>query len=139
MRLYRLNYSAFIALLVIGCSSPPEPAKIEWSNPPTTINEKVPRWQNNHIIVPAQNIVGQKWSMIASNFNLNAIQTTEVYYAIAHASRIVIKTSTNNQYLEIKRWLLTHGAVGKIELEIKNPCLLCHANTLYFYREPVIN
>lgn len=138
MRLYRLNYGVLIALALAGCSSPPEPAHVEWSAPATAINEKAPQWKNNHIIVPSQNTRGQ-WSIIALNFNLDEVQSTEIYYAIAHASRIVIKTSTNNQYLSIKNWLLKNGAVGKIELEIKKPHLLYNSNTLYFYRESLTN
>lgn len=138
MRLYRLNYGVFMALVLAGCSSPPEPAQVEWSTSATAINEKVPQWQNNDIIVPSQNTTGQ-WSIIAPNFNLDEVQSTEIYYAIAHASRIVIKTSTNNQYLSIKNWLLKNGAVGQIELEIKKTCLLCNSNTLYFYRESLMN
>lgn len=138
MRLYRLNYGVFMALVLAGCSSPPEPAQVEWSTPATAINEKVPQWQNNHIIVPSQNTTGQ-WSIIAPNFNIDNIQSTEIYYAITHASRIVIKTPSNSQYLNIKIWLLKNGATGIIQLDIKKECLLCQSTTLYFYREPMIN
>lgn len=138
MRLYRLNYGVFIALALAGCSSPPEPAKVEWSSPATAINETVPRWQNNHIVVPSKNIMGA-WSVITQNFNINETQSTETYYAIVHASHIVIKTSSNKQYFTIKNWLLNNGATGKIEMEARKTCLLCQSSTLYFYHEPVMN
>ncbi|MEQ4676775.1 cag pathogenicity island Cag12 family protein [Providencia vermicola] len=138
MRLYRLNYGVLIALALAGCSSPPEPAKVEWSSPATAINETVPRWQNNHIVVPSKNIMGA-WSVITPNFNINEIQSTETYYAIAHASHIVIKTSSNKQYFTIKNWLLNNGATNKIEIEARKTCLLCQSSTLYFYHEPVMN
>lgn len=129
MRLYRLNYGVLIALALAGCSSPPEPAKVEWSSPATAINETVPRWQNNHIVVPSKNIMGA-WSVITPNFNINEIQSTETYNAIAHASHIVIKTSSNKQYFTIKNWLLNNGATNKIEIEARKPAY--YVNQVHF-------
>lgn len=40
-----------LVTLITGCSSPPPPVPVEWNKKPVSLNEKLPEWNPNSLII----------------------------------------------------------------------------------------
>lgn len=122
-----------LTAIISGCSSPPPPVPVDWAKPATSMNESIPQWQDNNVIIPAKTVTG-KWSQYIPAFNKDNIFSTDIYYAVAHSSRIIISAQTGTSFFSAKQWLREHGAKGLIEFRSKTKCLTCSTTEIYFYR-----
>ncbi|MCU6278885.1 cag pathogenicity island Cag12 family protein [Enterobacter quasiroggenkampii] len=118
-------------LLLVSCSSPPEPAPVEWENPPAQMNTSFPHWSENDVIVTAP--ASGHWSHTVTGFTPSNIYPPETFYAVAHASQIVVSTSSGQQFFQAKSWLRKHGAKGVITYR-QNNCLVCSGTAISLRR-----
>lgn len=112
-----------LTLALTGCSSPPEPAAVKWGATPTVVNSTVPWWQANNVVVQSPNVTGE-WSLKFASFKGDyGNYGPEVYYAVAHSTRIVVVSGSGTAWLNAKKWLQAHGATATIEFKRKRDCL----------------
>lgn len=131
-----LKKSVFICLTLAlaGCSSPPEPVAVKWDDPPTTINNTLPQWQENKSVVRSPNVEGE-WSLRLAGFKGDSgTYGPDFYYAVAHSNRIVVVSSSGTAWFKTKAWLQAHGATSTIEFYRKNSCLTCTVVDVYLSR-----
>jgi len=128
-RRYALNIIP--VLLIGGCSSPPEPTPVEWEEPPAQMNSAFPHWAENDVIVPAP--ASGHWSHSITGFTPSYVYPPETFYAVAHASQIVVTTSSGQQFFQAKNWLRKHGAKGVIAYH-PNRCLFCSGTVISLQR-----
>ncbi|EBA4960435.1 cag pathogenicity island Cag12 family protein [Salmonella enterica] len=120
--------------IITGCSSPPPPAPVEWDEPAQPLNNRMPQWNDNNVIVPSS-VINGRWSSSISAYNFeDSIWTPDVFYAIAHSSRIVVTSQTGRDFFNTKNWLRRNGAKGIIEYQPVFNCLTCRETTINFSR-----
>ncbi|WP_407254285.1 hypothetical protein [Escherichia coli] len=44
------------AIVMSGCSSPPEPPQVNWSDKPETMNSQLPDWQPTNQVVKSDKV-----------------------------------------------------------------------------------
>ena len=110
------------ALLMSACASPPLPELVPWASPGIEVNGALPQWHENSAIIPSAS-VSDHWSVVFSP-DVN-VRTPEEYYAVAHASRVVVTAPGTTDWFRAKRWLRQHGASGVIEWQPPLNCPLC--------------
>lgn len=126
---------ALSALLVLaGCSSPPEPAAVEWDKPLSPTNGTLPLWQENAVVTPSPVVSGQ-WSRVIMDFQDDGrVWTPDVWYAVAHSPRVAVSAPDATAFFAAKAWLRQHGAQGLISYRPKTHCLTCNTTDIYFSR-----
>lgn len=129
----RFNLIPLVGLLLAGCSSPPEPAAVEWDKPTTAVNAAFPDWHENNVVVPSRVISGQ-WARKLTDWQGDAQNyPADVWYAVAHSTRIVVVSPAAAEFFSARDWLTRHGATGVIAWQQKLNCLTCTTD-LYFSR-----
>ena len=124
---------ATLAALLAGCSSPPEPAPVEWDKPAVQLNTDLPKWEPNGAVIPSPVITGH-WSQHIASFNPNNIFTPAVWYAVAHSSQAAISAPDSASYFTAKSWLRAGGYKGLIEFRPKGNSLNFRTTEIFFYR-----
>ncbi|WP_337049925.1 cag pathogenicity island Cag12 family protein [Serratia fonticola] len=112
----RFNYRAALSavLILAGCSSPPEPAKVEWDQPVTATNSSLPAWQGNSVVTPSPFVSGH-WSTIITDFqDEGTLRAPDVWYAVAHSPHSAVAAPDAATFFAAKAWLRQHGAKGLI-------------------------
>ncbi|ELP9266176.1 hypothetical protein R1677_003004, partial [Escherichia coli] len=89
MMLPKLTGLTAIVVLLAGCSSPPEPAAVDWSQPAQPVTTTRPVWEPNRLIV-ASPVTEGHWSQVLTRFEPGGIYPAAQWYAVAHASRAVV-------------------------------------------------
>ena len=117
--------ASLLALLVAGCSSPPEPPLPDSSSKPETVNGTMPLWEANNITVPSADVSGH-WQIKLANFRGdNDSYPPAFWYGITHSSHILVATGRGTNWYGIKDWLRAHGANQVIEYRVKPGCYNC--------------
>lgn len=123
-----------LTVALAGCSSPPEPVAVGWEAPPTALNSTLPQWQENGVVVRSPEVNGN-WSLRLADFDGgNGRYGPDVYYAVAHSSRIVVITNSSGAWFATKAWLQAHGATATIEFSRQLACLTCNRVDVYLTR-----
>ena len=123
-----------IMLVIVGCSSPPPPPEVNWKDKPKALDTTLPQWQENDVIVASENVSGH-WIKKLNDFQgNNGHYATDVYYAVAHSTTILVSSSSKGDYFAAKNWLRAHGAKGVIRYQSKNDCLTSTQVDIYFSR-----
>ncbi|WP_072051756.1 cag pathogenicity island Cag12 family protein [Raoultella terrigena] len=127
------RYLAAAAVLLSGCSSPPEPLPVEWNKTATVMNTDLNEWQPNNSIIPSPAVNGH-WSKKIANFNTSNIFTPAIWYAVAHSSKAVISSPDSQGYFSAKAWLRNGGYKGLIKYTSKINCFNCTTTDIYLSR-----
>ncbi len=125
---------AGVALAVLsGCSSPPEPAQLEWDKPGSSVNTTIPQWSENSLFLPSDKIDGH-WSTTII-FNPDTAYPPHIWYAVAHSALVMVNAPDGQHYFYAKHWLRKHGYTGVIIFQPKQDyCLFSNTTNIYFSR-----
>ncbi|HAU5635946.1 cag pathogenicity island Cag12 family protein [Citrobacter amalonaticus] len=122
------------ALLLSACASPPPPAPVPWDTPGRVVNATLPQWQENSTIIPSASPAGH-WSVVIRAFSpQDTGRTPGEYYAVAHATRIVVESSVSVDWFRAKGWLRQHGVQGVIGWQPALNGLACNETRIYLSR-----
>lgn len=107
------------AVALSGCSSPPQPAAVDFDQKPEVVNTNLPRLVvTNEVIKSAQ--VNGPWSLTLADFQGDQRSyDTAFYYALAHADLIELDTHNLADAARTQQWLLQHGATAPIRANQK--------------------
>ena len=131
--LRKLTSLLLCSILATACSSPPEPAAIDWDKPATQMNPDISRWYEKKAFTPSEQVTG-RWSLVITNFTGDTgTYSTNAWYAIAHSSHIVIAASDASEYWKASDWLRQHGSTALLSYQQKI-CLLCTVTDIYLSR-----
>lgn len=119
--------------ILSACSSPPEPASVDWGAKEDTVNSTLPSWEESGTVNASTNVTG-KWMKTVRGFKTDQPLDVGVYYAISHSTNIVVSASSSKDWFDTKSWLRSHGANGVIDFEFKGACLTCTSIDVSFYR-----
>ncbi|RAY78700.1 hypothetical protein DP190_22415 [Enterobacter cloacae] len=133
MMLPKLTGLTALAVLLAGCSSPPEPAAVDWSQPAQPVSATLPVWEPNRLIV-ASRITEGNWSQVLARFEPSGVYPATQWYAVAHASRAVVIAPDGQPYFAAKTWLRDGGYHGVVEYRTRTGCLTCNTSEIVFYR-----
>lgn len=123
---YTFKYSIFIFPFILSaCSSPPEPQAVNWSAKAELLNNTLPEWNKSGSVNTSANVDG-KWIKTIKGFDINKPFGIGVYYAVAHSTRIIVKTNSSQRWFDTKTWLRSHGANGVIDFEYAKGCMTCN-------------
>ncbi|MBX0040123.1 cag pathogenicity island Cag12 family protein, partial [Escherichia coli] len=88
-----------ISILVLtACSSPPEPPQVEWEKTPEVMNTQIMNWKPTSGVIKSDNI-NSSWSKVLPDFKPeNRLYDDSVFYAVAHSEKIVVRTSSFDNY-----------------------------------------
>lgn len=109
-----------VAVLALGgCSSPPQPAAVDFDQKPEVVNTNLPRLVvTNEVIKSAQ--ANGPWSLTLADFQGDQRSyDTAFYYALAHADLIELDTHNLTDAARTQQWLLQHGATAPIRTNQK--------------------
>lgn len=121
-------------MMLAGCSSPPPPPPVNWSGTAIEINSTMPDWKENNVVIPSPVIMGHWAKAIYAFDGEKGNYLPDDYFAVTHANQIVVLSQTSEGYFNAKRWLITHGAKGVIDYQVKQGCIGCSETDIYFYR-----
>ncbi|KGT87021.1 hypothetical protein NG99_24405 [Erwinia typographi] len=127
------SLTPLLGLLLAGCSSPPEPTKVEWDKPVTAVNASFPGWHENTTVVRSP-LASGPWAQTLTDFRYDGNYPSEVWYAVTHASRIMVSAPDASRYFTARDWLIRHGATGLMVYQPKTRCLTCTSTDIYFSR-----
>ncbi|WP_437749961.1 hypothetical protein ACRYSL_22580 (plasmid) [Enterobacter mori] len=133
MMLHKFTGLTVAAVLLAACSSPPEPAAVDWEQPAATVTTTLPQWEPNTVIIPSPVTEGS-WSQYLGHFEAGGIYSATQWYAVAHASQAVVSAPDSQRYFEAKAWLRAGGYHGLIEFRPRTGCLTCSTTEIFFYR-----
>ena len=123
-----------LAAIITGCSSPPPPVPVAWDKAAEPLNTRLPQWRDNNVTVPSPTVNG-KWTLSVSTHSFHdTTWTPAVFYAAAHATRIVVSAQSGTDFFNARNWLRQNGAKGVIEYQPVFNCLTCRETTIYFSR-----
>ena len=113
------SISTVVVLALEGCSSPPQPAAVDFDQKPEVVNVNLPRLVvTNEVIKSAQ--VNGPWSLTLADFQGDQRSyDTDFYYALAHADLIEVDTLNLGDAERTRQWLLQHGATAPIRASQK--------------------
>ncbi|EFB70481.1 cag pathogenicity island Cag12 family protein [Providencia rustigianii] len=125
----------FSVFFLTACSSsPPEAPKVDWGKKETSMNTQLMTWTPTHTVIKSDE-VNEKWQKRIENFiPENRFYDDAVFYAIAHANKIIIEVNGGHEFLNTKAWLQAHGANAVIQYQPK-PKWLKNSTTIYLIRE----
>jgi|AGFS01.1.fsa_nt_gi hypothetical protein len=121
------------AVLLAGCSSPPEPAPVNWEQPAQAVTTTLPQWEPNAVIVPSPVTQGH-WSAYLARFTPGGEYTAAQWYAVAHAAQAVVSAPDGAAYFAAKSWLRQGGYRGVVTFRPQTGCLTCNNTEIFFYR-----
>lgn len=129
------NLCCFVAMatLLAGCSSPPEPLPVEWDKPAVQMNTGLPRWEPDDVVIPSPVVTGH-WSQHIARFDPGDMFAPEIWYAVAHSSRVVVSAPDSQRYFMAKAWLRDGGYKGVTEYRQQGRCFTCNTTEIFFYR-----
>ncbi|EMM6516301.1 Cag pathogenicity island protein Cag12 [Enterobacter ludwigii] len=134
MRTSGFIFAPGLTLLLSACASPPPPEPVPWEATGKVVNTTLPQWHENRIIIPSASAQGH-WSMVIRAFSpQDAGRTPGEYYAVAHATQIVIEVPIAAEWFRTKRWLRQNGAQGVIHWRAPQNCLACNETRIYLSR-----
>lgn len=133
MMLHKFTGLTVAAVLLAACSSPPEPAAVDWEQPAAAVTTTLPQWEPNTVIIPSPVTAGS-WSQYLGRFEPGGIYSAAQWYAVAHASQAVVSAPDSPRYFEAKAWLRAGGYHGLIEFRPRTGCLTCNTTEIFFYR-----
>lgn len=123
-----------LALLLSGCSSPPEPAKVPWNIQLLTLNETQPLWVENNNVIPSALIAGH-WTKVIRNFNgTGGPWPPDIWYALTHSTSVTISAPDAETFFATKLWLRNHGVKGVIRYRQGTPLMLYRSTDIYLTR-----
>lgn len=102
------------AMMLSGCSSPPEPTPVEFDKANEVITPSLPYLADFHGIIPSETN-GKGWEYSKTFSERQDFRTPEYYYALAHADRIVVLTNNAGSWFQFRDALKHQGARGVIE------------------------
>ncbi len=113
------SISTVVVLSLGGCSSPPQPAAVDFDQKPEVVNTSLPRLVvTNEVIKSAQ--ANGPWSLTLADFQGDQRSyDTDFYYALAHADLIELDTLNLGDAERTRQWLLQHGATAPIRASQK--------------------
>lgn len=84
--------STLVALALVGCSSPPEPAAVDFDQTPEVVNNNLPRLVMTNEVIKSKESSGP-WSLTLADFQGDqGSYNIDFYYALAHADLIRLDT-----------------------------------------------
>ena len=112
-------FTTVAVVALSGCSSPPQPAAVDFDQKPHVVNTSLPRLAvTNEVIKSAQ--ANGPWSLTLADFQGDQRSyDTAFYYALAHADLIELDTHTLADAARTQQWLLQHGATAPIRANQK--------------------
>lgn len=120
-------------ILLIGCSSAPEPPQPPEPYSASALNTALPEWINNHLTFPSP-IINSHWK-VTVNFTPHALYPLKVEYAFIHAKSVAVYTSQGETYFQVKKWLRERGYRGVITFIPKySNSLINNKTEVIFYR-----
>lgn len=131
--LRKLTGLATAAALLAGCSSPPEPAPVNWEALPVPVTRTLPQWEPNSVIIPSQVTQG-RWSAYVARFTPGGVYSAAQWYAVAHAAQAVVSAPDSAGYFAAKNWLRQGGYHGVVTFRPHTGCLTCNTTEIFFYR-----
>lgn len=102
-----------IALLLAGCSSPPEPPAVNWKQSGEDLNTAIPAWHESTGVVHAPVVTGH-WLHTFTYTGSEQAMTPGGWFAIAHSTAITIESPDSATFFAAKIWLQQHGATAVI-------------------------
>ncbi|HHK9583879.1 TPA: cag pathogenicity island Cag12 family protein [Citrobacter braakii] len=122
------------AIVMSGCSSPPEPPQVNWSDKPETMNSQLPDWQPTNQVVKSDKVTST-WMKVITNFSPeNRLYDDSVFYAVAHSPVIIVETTNGGDFFIAKKWLRNNGAYGVIQYRYKSNGFVVRSTNIYFER-----
>ena len=122
------------AIVMSGCSSPPEPPQVNWSDKPETMNSQLPDWQPTNQVVKSDKVTST-WMKVITNFSPeNRLYDDSVFYAVAHSPVIIDETTNGGDIFIAKKWLRNNGAYGVIQYRYKSNGFGVRSTNIYFER-----
>ncbi|RMR11248.1 hypothetical protein ALP90_200174 [Pseudomonas amygdali pv. ulmi] len=107
------------AVALSGCSSPPQPAAVDFDQKPEVVNTSLPRLVVTHEVIKSAQANGP-WSLTLADFQGDRRSyDTAFYYALAHADLIELDTHNLADAARTRQWLLQHGATAPIQANQK--------------------
>ena len=123
------------AIIMSGCSSPPEPPQVDWSDKSETMISQLPDWQPTNQVVKSVK-VNSSWMRVIHNFSPeNRLYDDSVFYAVAHSPVIIVETNDGSDFFVAKKWLRSNGAYGVIQYRYKLSGFGVSSTNIYFERE----
>ena len=112
-------FTTVAVVALSGCSSPPQPAAVDFDQKPEVVNTSLPRLVvTNEVIKSAQ--ANGPWSLTLADFQGDQRSyNTDFYYALAHADLIEVDTLNLGDAERTRQWLLQHGATAPIQAKRK--------------------
>ncbi|GLX91889.1 hypothetical protein Pfra02_44570 [Pseudomonas fragi] len=111
--------SALYALALVGCSSPPEPAAVDFDQTPKVVNNNLPRLVMTNEVIKSQESSGP-WSLTLADFQGDQRPyNIDFYYALDHADLIELDTPSLGDAQRTRKWLIEHGATAPIQASNK--------------------
>lgn len=102
------------ALMLSGCSSPPEPTPVEFDKTKEIIAPSLPYLHDFYGVIPSETD-SKGWEYSKTFSKREDFRTPEFYYALAHADRIVVFTSNAGLWFQIRDSLKEQGARGVVQ------------------------
>ncbi|HDT5032197.1 TPA: conjugal transfer protein [Escherichia coli] len=122
------------AVIMSGCSSPPEPPQVDWGNKPESMNSQLPSWQPTNRVIKSEKVTST-WMKVVRNFlPENRLYDDSVFYAVAHSPEIIVEASNGSDFFTAKKWLRNNGAYGVIQYRYKSNGFGVRSTNIYFER-----
>ncbi|MDT3268730.1 hypothetical protein QNL75_27115 [Pseudomonas amygdali pv. morsprunorum] len=119
MKKILFGVSAVVSLAMGGCSSPPQPAAVDFDQKPDAVNAALPRLVMTHEVIKSAQANGP-WSLTLADFQGDQRSyDTAFYYALAHADLIELDTHNLADAERTRKWLIEHGATAPIQANRK--------------------
>ena len=122
------------AIVMSGCSSPPEPPQVNWSDKPETMNSQLPDWQPTNQVVKSDKVTST-WMKVITNFSPeNRLYDDSVFYAVAHSPVIIVETTNGGDFFIAKNGfeIMAHMALFSIDI---NLMALVFVQPIYILKE----
>lgn len=124
-----------LSTFLSACSSPPKPLPVHWHKATQEVNHNIPRWKGNKGVILSPTVT-ENWAVEWPNFTGDkGHYTPAFYYALAHAKRIIVKSKNEDEKINAKRWLQSHGAGAVIDYQSEAYCLLCKNTAITFIHD----
>ena len=115
-----VSLSMLAALALAGCSSPPQPAAVDFDQKPDAVNTALPRLAVTNEVIKSKQAHGP-WSVSLADFQGDQRSyDTAFYYALAHADLIEVSTANLVNAKRTQQWLLDHGATAPIRAALSS-------------------
>ncbi|WGL93965.1 hypothetical protein [Arsenophonus nasoniae] len=110
-------------MLLVGCSSPPQPTAIDFNvKKAEIINPILPEIKRFEGLIPSKNS-GHPWKYTVQRHHLMKFSSLNYQYALAHADGVIIEANSEKIFNRVKSALIKQGTVARILYQYR-PSLL---------------